>query len=189
MKRRSTATTAIGTCNRKPRRHPDFKDELPPRSTIIAENGCGDCLFLKTSAAGKTDAKVFVYWHEEERDEVFAKTLKELIATSAKNKAAAAKKPKACNAPAGKASLQDLRKPSRHQRRGTSGSGCLRDFHKSEFGLEALPMLRRALAEDDVSMVIHAAECIAMLGPEAATCPAGEASQPVAEPQSITPIC
>ena len=42
-------------------------------------------------------------------------------------------------------------------------------------------MLRRALAEDDASMVIHAAECIAKLGPEAATCPAGEKSQPVAD--------
>ena len=51
----------------------DFKDELPPRSTMIAENGSGDCLFLKTSAAGKIDPRVFVYWHEEERDEVFAK--------------------------------------------------------------------------------------------------------------------
>ena len=37
------------------------------------------------------------------------------------------------------------------------------------------------MAEDDVSMVIHAAECIAKLGPEAATCPDGEASQPIAD--------
>src|SRR6476661_2592874 len=37
----------------------DFKDELPPRSTVIAENGSGDCLYLKTSAAGKIDSKVF----------------------------------------------------------------------------------------------------------------------------------
>ena len=83
----------------------DFKDELPPRSTMIAENGCGDCLFLKSSAAGKIDSKVFVYWHEEERSEMFAKSIKELIATSAKNKAAAAKAPKPAKAPASKASL------------------------------------------------------------------------------------
>ena len=67
---------------------------------MIAENGCGDCLFLKTSAAGKIDAKVFVYWHEEDRSEMFAKSIKELIATSAKNKAAAAKAPKPAKAPA-----------------------------------------------------------------------------------------
>ena len=60
----------------------DFKDELPPRSTVIAENGCGDCLFLKTSAAGKIDSKVYVYWHEEERSEMFAKSIKELIVPS-----------------------------------------------------------------------------------------------------------
>jgi hypothetical protein len=42
-------------------------------------------------------------------------------------------------------------------------------------------MLRRLLAEDDASIVIHAAECIAKLGPEAATCPDGEASQTIAD--------
>src|SRR6185369_14168772 len=88
----------------------DFKDELPPRSTVIAENGCGDCLFLKMSAAGKIDSKVFVYWHEEERSEMFAKSIKELIATSTKNKAASAKPPKPEKAPASKASLKDVEK-------------------------------------------------------------------------------
>ena len=44
----------------------DFKDELPARSSMIAENGCGDCLFLKSSAAGKIESRVFVYWHEED---------------------------------------------------------------------------------------------------------------------------
>src|SRR6185369_15660995 len=83
----------------------DFKDELPARSTMIAENGCGDCLFLKSSAAGKIDSKVFVYWHEEERSEMFTKSIKELIATCAKNKAAAAKAPQPAKAPANKASL------------------------------------------------------------------------------------
>jgi hypothetical protein len=159
----------------------DFKEELPPRSIMIAENGCGDCLFLKMSAAGKIDSKVFVYWHEEERSEMFAKSIKELIATSAKSKAAAAKAPKPAKAPAIKASIPDVEKALK-TKKGHERWAVLREFRKAEYGLEALPMLRRLLAEDDASMVIHAAECIAKLGPEAATCPAGEKSQPVADP-------
>jgi hypothetical protein len=159
----------------------DFKDELPPRSTLIAENGCGDCLFLKTSAAGKIDSKVFVYWHEENRSEMFAKSIKELIAISAKNKAAAAKSPKAAKTPAIKASIADVEKALK-TKKGHERWAVLQELQKTEYGLEALPMLRRALAENDASMVIHAAECIAKLGPEAATCPAGEKSQPVADP-------
>jgi hypothetical protein len=158
----------------------DFSDELPPRSTMIAENGCGDCLFLKTSAAGNTDSKVHVYWHEEERDEVFAKSLKELIAQSAKNKPAA-EKPKGAPARKGKASLEKLEQAlaSAHS---SKRAAAVEDLKKSEFGLEALPLLRKALADDDVSTVIAAAECIAMLGPGAATCSAGTASELVAKP-------
>jgi hypothetical protein len=158
----------------------DFKDELPSRSTVIAENGCGDCLFLKTSAAGKIDSKVFVYWHEEERTEMFAKSIKELIATSAKNKAAAAKAPKTAKAPSSKISVEDVEKALK-KKKGHERWAVLREFLKADYGLEALPLLRRALAENDASMVIHAAECIAKLGPEAATCAAGEATQPVAD--------
>jgi hypothetical protein len=160
----------------------DFKDELPPRSTMIAENGCGDCLFLKTSPAGKIDAKVYVYWHEEERDEVFAKSLKELIAQSSKNKPAA-ERPKAATAPKGKASLEKLKQAlaSPHSSKRTE---AVRELQESEFGLDALPLLRKALADDQVMTVIAAAECIAMLGPEAATCPAAEASELVAKPDT-----
>jgi hypothetical protein len=57
----------------------------------------------------------------------------------------------------------------------------MREFRATEYGLEALPTLRRALAENDASMVIEAANCIAKLGPEAATCEAGENEQPIAE--------
>jgi hypothetical protein len=160
----------------------DFKDELPPRSLMIAENGCGDCLFLKTSAAGKSDGKVYVYWHEEERDEVFAKSLKELIAQSAKTKAVA-KKPKAAPAPKSRASLQKLEQAFASSN-SNKGAAALQELKKSEFGLEALPLLRKALADDDVSTVIAAAECIAKLGPEAASCPAGEASELVAKPNT-----
>jgi hypothetical protein len=155
----------------------DFKDELPPRSTVIAENGCGDCLFLKSSAAGKVDGKVYVYWHEEERDEVFAKSLKELIAQSTRKQAP--EKPKASPAPKSKATLQTL-----EQALASSNSSkrakAVQELKKSEFGIEALPLLRKALADNDVSTVIAAAECIAMLGPAAATSPAGQASELVA---------
>jgi hypothetical protein len=157
-----------------------FKSELPARSIVIAENGSGDCLFLKTSAAGKADSKVFVYWHEEERSELFAKSIKELIATSAKNKGAAAKEPKPAKAAAKKASLDDVEKALK-TKKGHERWAVLRNLRLTEYGIEALPMLRRALGENDASMVIEAAKCIAKLGPEAATCPAGEARQPVAE--------
>jgi hypothetical protein len=160
----------------------DFKDAVPARSTVIAENGCGDCLFLKASSAGKTEVKVYVYWHEEERDEVFAKSLKELIAQSAKNKLAA-EKPKASPAPKGKASLQKLEQVLASSN-SSKRAAAVEELKKSEFGLEALPLLRKALAEDDVSTVIAAAECIAMLGPDAATCSAGEASELVAKPNT-----
>jgi hypothetical protein len=159
-----------------------FKDELPPRSTMIAENGCGDCLFLKTSADGKSDAKVYVYWHEEERDEVFAKSVKELIAQSAKSKQAD-EKPKATRASKGKASLQKFEQ-ALDSSNSSKRAAAVQDLKKSEFGLEALPLLRKALADDDVSTVVAAAECIAMLGPEAATCPAGEASELIAKPHA-----
>jgi hypothetical protein len=164
----------------KPGESSDFKDELPPRATMIAENGCGDCLFLKTSPAGKIDAKVFVYWHEEERDEVFAKTIKELIASSNKNKAAAAKKPKAAKASAPSMPLKEFEKKLA-SRKGHERWAVVQEFQKGDFGIEALPLLRRLLAEDDASMVIHAAECIAMLGREAATSDAGEANLPIAD--------
>jgi hypothetical protein len=164
----------------KPGESSDFKNELPPRATMIAENGCGDCLFLKTSPAGKIDAKVYVYWHEEERDEVFAKSTKELIATSAKNKAATAKKPKSAKPAAPTMPLKDFEKQLK-SKKGIDRWALIREFQKGDFGVDALPVLRRILAEDDVTMVIHAAECIAKLGPEAAASEAGEAEQPIAE--------
>jgi hypothetical protein len=156
----------------------DFKDDVPARSTVIAENGCGDCLFLKTSTAGKIDPRVFVYWHEEERDEVFAKSIREMIADSEKHRPAA-EPTKAKPAAKKTASLKDLEKAlaSPHS---LKRSEAMQEFRESEFGLDALPLLRRALADDYVSTVLLAAECIAELGPEAATCPAGEESMPVA---------
>lgn len=54
---------------------------------------------------------------------------------------------------------------------------ALRVFGNGAFGLEALPLLRRLLTErDDVQLILDAIECIGRLGPEALTCPAGQAT-------------
>jgi hypothetical protein len=158
----------------------DFKEELPSRAIMIAENGCGDCLYLNVYPGNKFAPKVFVYWHEEDRKDFFAKSIKELIATSAKNKAAAAERPAPAKAPASKKSSRELEKKLSSVK-GHKRWSVIQEFYQTEFGLEVLPLLRRLLAEDDASMVIHAAECIAKLGPEAATCPAGKASEIVAD--------
>jgi hypothetical protein len=158
----------------------DFKDELPAGAIMIAENGSGDCLFLKAAAGGTLDARVFVYWHEENCDEVFAKTIKVLVAKSNKNKDTDAKKPQTAKSAAPSMPVKEfenkLSKLEGHHR-----WALIREFQKGEFGLEALPLLRRLLAEDDASMAIYAAECIAKLGPEAATCEAGEEELPIAD--------
>jgi hypothetical protein len=140
---------------------------------VIAENGCGDCLFLKTSTAGKIDPKVYVYWHEEERSEVFAKSVKELTETKPSVEAAASSEP----ATKISMSLAEL-----EQALSSDDSAvrmdAWRDFKKSDFGLEVLPMLRRLLMDDYVGVVNEAAECIAKLGPQARTCPAGQETGP-----------
>jgi hypothetical protein len=52
---------------------------------------------------------------------------------------------------------------------------ALREFRDGPFGIEVLPLLRCLLENDDVQIVMTAAECIARLGPEAVSCPAGQA--------------
>ena len=42
----------------------EFKEELPLRAIMLAENGCGDFLYLNRFPGGKFDPKVLVYWHE-----------------------------------------------------------------------------------------------------------------------------
>jgi hypothetical protein len=54
---------------------------------------------------------------------------------------------------------------------------ALREFRDGEFGLEALPLLRRILAQGkNIQLVLYAIECIGKLGPEALTCAAGQAA-------------
>jgi len=69
--------------------------------------------------------------------------------------------------------LKAALKSSDHLKR----TDALREFRDGAFGLEALPFLRRILSRgENVRLVLHAIECIGKLGPEALTCPAGQAS-------------
>ncbi|HEY7088856.1 MAG TPA: hypothetical protein VH518_12250 [Tepidisphaeraceae bacterium] len=158
-----------------------YKNDLPPRSLVLAENGSGDCLFLKPTGGGKFDSKVFVHWHEEDRDDVFSRSLKELLATSEKYRCALEEgqpeKSPAANAIPIEHWEAKLAKLKGHER-----WAVMREFARSDFGLEALPFLRRVLAEHDISMTILAAECIAKLGPAAAASPAAQSQEPIVEP-------
>lgn len=51
-----------------------LRKTLSPESIIIAKNGCGDYLFLPTL----TNPEVHVFWHEEQREEIFAAHIRNL---------------------------------------------------------------------------------------------------------------
>jgi hypothetical protein len=150
----------------------EIADELPPRSTVIAENGSGDYLFLKSTAAGKFDPKVFVYWHEEERHEVFARQLKGLMGKAPPKKKGGAKPAIRKTRGASVSQLETALKSPKAAVR----VDALRKLAQSAFGVEALPALRRALNDEYVEAAITAAECIAKLGPEAVESPAAESA-------------
>jgi hypothetical protein len=159
--------------------------DLPLRSTVIAENGSGDYLFLRTTPAGKLDPKVYVYWHEEGNHEVFAKRLKELIFAKPRPHSEDRGAPAKARPRADLAASKKL-EATLSSTNATKRAEAMRDFAKTEFGLEALPTLRRALADGFVSVVIAAAECIGRLGSQALNSPAGQKSMPVdlAEPDN-----
>jgi hypothetical protein len=150
------------------RENSPFKDELPLRSIQIAENGCGDCLFLKTSAGGKLDPKVFVFWHEEDRFEVVTKHVKQLTAaialSTSESKSSVPSPPMSISQLEAALASPDL----------SAREDAIRQFEKTEFRIDALPALRRALADDWVGVVLSAARCIGKLGPEAVSSPAGQ---------------
>lgn len=50
---------------------------------------------------------------------------------------------------------------------GWERSEAVGDFHKTDFGMEALPLLEKALDDDFISVVIYAIECIGKLGAKA----------------------
>jgi hypothetical protein len=147
----------------KPREKSPFHDELPARALMIAENGCGDCLFLKTSPNGVPLPKVFVFWHEEDRREVFAKHVKNL--TVPFQPAPAPADPLDLLPPITLTELETALASTDWRVR----HDAFARFRRKPFGLEALPVLRKALVLEDMSMVIQSAECIGKLGPAAAT--------------------
>jgi hypothetical protein len=61
---------------------------------------------------------------------------------------------------------------------GNARADAVRAFGETGFGVEAIPLLRKALADDYVSTVIHAAECVARLGPAALESPDAETPLP-----------
>jgi hypothetical protein len=128
---------------------------------MIAENGCGDCLFLKKSPKGAVGKKVFVFWHEEDRCEEFAPDIVALL-KAPPPKTAAAKTDNA--APTKTISLADLEKVVTDPKRGSYRAEVMRRFKSGAFGLEALPFLRKVLNYDDILLVLEAAECVAKLG-------------------------
>jgi len=151
-----------------PREDSPFRKELPSGSVMLAENGCGDCLFLKTSKAGKIAPKVFVFWHEEERCEVFAKHLKELTTRpeNPKEMAISSTPLQAMTVAELESALQSADLKIRDE--------AIKRFSKTAFGIEALPTLRKALDDDWVGVVLTAADCIGELGPKTLSFPAAK---------------
>jgi hypothetical protein len=63
--------------------HAILQRELPPNSLIIANNGCGDYLFLTSQDASDSEAgsfgnRVFVFWHEGAEIEQFSDDIRML---------------------------------------------------------------------------------------------------------------
>ena len=57
-----------------------YKKDIPSDALIIANNGCGDCLFIRKINPDQTsyEPEVYVYWHEEQRYEVYSDNIKNL---------------------------------------------------------------------------------------------------------------
>lgn len=70
--------------------------------------------------------------------------------------------------------LQDLKK-ALGSPDGNARAAALREFRGGEYDVKALPLLRRALADKYVQVVMDAAGCIGKLGPAALEAPAAEA--------------
>ena len=141
-----------------------FVKELPKAAVMIAENGSGDCLFLK-NAQGKLNTRVFVYWHEEDRSEVFAPALKGLLESASTRNATEAPLKRA----EGRGmSVGELEKALARSKPGTLVlSDALKKLKAGPFNVEVLPFLRKVILTDDVISVNEALDCIAALGPSA----------------------
>lgn len=70
--------------------------------------------------------------------------------------------------------LKSLEKALASPNRGLSHLNALGKFCDSDFGTEAIPVLRRILKSDDMMLVGGAATCVAKLGPQALSSPEGQ---------------
>jgi hypothetical protein len=137
-----------------------FVNDLPKRSVVIAENGCGDCLFLKRTAKGSFGKKVLVFWHEENRSEEFAPEVAALL----KEKAPVPGPSLMEESPVKTITLAELEKVVTDPKRGSYRAEVMRRFKAGAFGIEALPFLRAVLKYDDILLATEAIECIGKLG-------------------------
>ena len=57
-----------------------YNKSIPLNSLIIANNGCGDCLFIRQNALEQNTGSptVFVYWHDEPRYEIYSDNINKL---------------------------------------------------------------------------------------------------------------
>jgi hypothetical protein len=57
-----------------------YKNDIPAAALIIANNGCGDCLFMRKLKPDSTayEPEVYVYWHEEHRHEIYSENINNL---------------------------------------------------------------------------------------------------------------
>src|SRR5881394_2407049 len=57
-------------------------------------------------------------------------------------------------------------------------SNAIEEFERTEFGIEALPLLEKALDDDSVSVVLAAVNCVGKLGPKALVGESADMSTP-----------
>ena len=57
-----------------------YRKDIPSDAIIIANNGCGDCLFLCKTNPAQTSygPEVYVYWHDEHRHEIYSDNINKL---------------------------------------------------------------------------------------------------------------
>jgi hypothetical protein len=73
--------------------------------------------------------------------------------------------------------LKKLKAKLATPKKGLSHLNALGEFQKTDFGTEAIPVLRNILKSDDMMLVGGAAICIAKLGPQALTSSEGQGDE------------
>ena len=150
-----------------PRDISPFRNHLPAGSIILAENGSGDCLFLKTGRSGTIEPKVFVFWHEEDRAEVFSTRLNDLTSSRP------GVQPPAPSSSGPAMSPRDLEIALASTKDGKPEEAMER-FENGSFGPDSLPVLRKLLSHPSITLVLAAIRCIGKLGPDILASPAAQ---------------